>query len=289
MLGKFERKMHRAIKRGDLVTVAWAISVGADACACDKFGQSALHLAAREENLDIANYLLRYANPNSVDPLGMTPLMIAAENGNTDLVKLLCPRTDSSIKSCHGDTALTLALSRIHGPKGICMETVWPLLCRSTNKELDVNAKNPLVVAAEYGLTDVVLYFANPNDETCAYRRARRKAAKLAAETGNIECLGALLSPEDFDCSHLDKRDTWGWMLPRFANENYRQVFQTVKNYQFHLDEIAAISAAIAYPPDEQRDNEMTFSGEISQMNISSHSSEQSTCTVSVRIGRTRL
>lgn len=289
MLGKFERKMHRAIKKGDLDTVAWTVSVRADACACDGFGQSALHLAVAAGNLDIANVLLPHANPNAVNQFGRTPLMIAAEDGNADLVKLLCQRTDTTIKSRNGDTALTLAMSRSHSPSGVCMETVWPLLRLYTYKDVDGSTKNPLVVAAEHGIADVVRYLANPNDDSCTYRKARRRAAKIAAEAGNFECLGALLSPEDFDCTHLDKRDTWGWMLPKFAKKNWGRVFKTIERYQFHLDEIQEISAAAAPFPEEHQGGEEALPGEMAQPIISSHSSERLAGTAVVRSGRTRL
>src|ERR1700752_1144 len=80
---------------------------GADVNSRDADGDTALHGAAQNGNLEIINLLLdKGANPNAKNKLGGTPLMFAAVFGNDDAVRLLLRRgANPSLKDNDSITA----------------------------------------------------------------------------------------------------------------------------------------------------------------------------------------
>lgn len=53
-------------------------------------GYTALHIAAKQNQLEVANSLLQYgANANSESLQGITPLHLASQEGQPDMVALL--------------------------------------------------------------------------------------------------------------------------------------------------------------------------------------------------------
>jgi hypothetical protein len=74
-------------------------------------GQTALHLATLEENINVMKELLRLgSDPNRADRMGRTPLMVAVGGDIHDaemIAMLLQAGADPDIKDKHGWTALT--------------------------------------------------------------------------------------------------------------------------------------------------------------------------------------
>jgi len=70
----------------------------------DNYGNTALGLAAIQDQLEIATFLLESgANPNVVNRLGMTPLMLAAKNGRLIQAELMLQfKPDVSLKDYTG-------------------------------------------------------------------------------------------------------------------------------------------------------------------------------------------
>lgn len=63
---------------------------GASPHATAKNGHTPLHIAARKNQMDIANTLLEYgAKPNAESKAGFTPLHLSAQEGHTDMTALL--------------------------------------------------------------------------------------------------------------------------------------------------------------------------------------------------------
>ncbi len=86
--------LHWAVHADDLAKVESLLAAGADAKAQDRYGLTPVRLACENANAQILRRLLDAgADPNSPDPQGTTALMIAARTeGGTAAVKLLLER-----------------------------------------------------------------------------------------------------------------------------------------------------------------------------------------------------
>uniref|UniRef100_A0A667ZST4 Ankyrin repeat domain 28 n=1 Tax=Myripristis murdjan TaxID=586833 RepID=A0A667ZST4_9TELE len=116
-----------------------------------------LHAAAFTDHVECLQLLLGHnAQVNSIDTTGKTPLMMAAENGQTNAVELLVSsaKADLTLQDAVKNTALHLACSKGHETSALL------ILEKITDRNL-INATNaalqtPLHVAARNGLTVVV-------------------------------------------------------------------------------------------------------------------------------------
>lgn len=75
---------------GDVSRVESLLNRNVDASARDEVGYTAMHYAARQNQLGCAEMLIRFgADLNATTPGGATPIMRAAYAGHLDMVKLL--------------------------------------------------------------------------------------------------------------------------------------------------------------------------------------------------------
>lgn len=122
--------------------------------ASDTDGSRALHWAVRADELEIADMLLRAgADPSAQNRLGVTPLYLAALNGNAAMIrKLLDAGADANQVDRTGETVLMVAARTGD------VASVRALL----EHEANPNATEPqlrltsLMLAAEAGHTDIV-------------------------------------------------------------------------------------------------------------------------------------
>uniref|UniRef100_A0AAY5KR67 Ankyrin repeat domain 28b n=1 Tax=Esox lucius TaxID=8010 RepID=A0AAY5KR67_ESOLU len=119
--------------------------------------RTALHAAAFTDHVECLQLLLGHnAQVNSPDASGKTPLMMAAENGQTNAVELLVSsaKADLTLQDTVKNTALHLACSKGHETSALLiLEKITDRnLINSTNAAL----QTPLHVAARNGLTVVV-------------------------------------------------------------------------------------------------------------------------------------
>jgi hypothetical protein len=106
--------LHEAVVKNDLVEVRRILQKVADInqLGLRRHGYgSALHIAVRENQLEIARLLIdRGAEIDVLDPKDFTPLHNAAWNGNLEMTKLLLEAgADIKASTYDGDTPLTLA------------------------------------------------------------------------------------------------------------------------------------------------------------------------------------
>ncbi|XP_062517972.1 serine/threonine-protein phosphatase 6 regulatory ankyrin repeat subunit A-like isoform X2 [Corticium candelabrum] len=102
----------RASSRGDVTLIHHLLSNGANVNGCNHRSKStALHYAASIGHLASCKVLVEYgANVNAFDAEMNTPLHLAAQSGNVQLVHyLLCQRADKSVETSYGLTALQMA------------------------------------------------------------------------------------------------------------------------------------------------------------------------------------
>ena len=143
-----------ACESGDIQTVTRLVSLGTDVNSENSVGYTGLHMAMFSNNLPIVTYLLDsdniklgksnsysytplhdgccinnsyssvklfLAHPsctvdiiNKRDHIGYTAVMRAARWGYTELVKLLTPHSDISIKNNYGETVIDIARNKGH-------------------------------------------------------------------------------------------------------------------------------------------------------------------------------
>ncbi len=114
-LSAAERKdvpVAEAALRSDLATLRTLLQQGVDVNSAQGDGMTALHWAARNNDIETAEMLLYAgANVGATTRLGAyTPLLIAARSGSTDMVKkLLEAGSDPASTTSHGATPLMLA------------------------------------------------------------------------------------------------------------------------------------------------------------------------------------
>jgi ankyrin repeat protein len=177
-----------------------------DVSAADRFGDTALHLAAQYGRTETVNELLQAPGINvnaAANRLGYTPLHLALAGGHTEIVNALlgAPGVDVSAADHYGDTALHLAA--LNGRT----ETVNALLqCPGIN----VNAANqlgstPLHLAVAGGHTQTVpALLQAPNMNVNAVDDKQYTPLHLAAARGHTETVHALLQVPNIDVNKAD-------------------------------------------------------------------------------------
>ncbi|NLB59502.1 MAG: hypothetical protein GX806_00230 [Lentisphaerae bacterium] len=115
-------------------------------------GQTALHLAAHNNQRKIAQWLLdNEANVNAQDNQGQTPLYLAAQQGHTDMVALLLLyKADTEASDLHGLTPLHAAAQYGHA------ELIQRLLTAGADINARTHARSlaPIHWAAFWGHTE---------------------------------------------------------------------------------------------------------------------------------------
>jgi len=108
-----------AIKRGDVRIVLDLLERGTDVNACDRYGQTALMLAAHAGQREVVEALIAHrANLDITAKFGLSALMLALVSGHEEVARLLV-RAGADLSSrgtgapgFAGKTAYDLALER---------------------------------------------------------------------------------------------------------------------------------------------------------------------------------
>jgi ankyrin repeat protein len=146
--------LHWIVRVDDVATARLLIGAGASATLTNRYGLTPLAIAAANGNAAMIGVLLDAgADPNAFDPAGETPLMSAARVGKADAVTLLLDRgaTVDLADNTYQQTALMVAV-REHRP-----EVVTLLLSRGAN----VNAKTRIGRAPAWVLPNSVPGFGH--------------------------------------------------------------------------------------------------------------------------------
>ena len=99
-----------AAEKGDALAVRTLLTKGADVNAPSPDGTTALHWAVHNDELDMANALVRAgANAGVANRYGATPLLLACTNGNASIVETLLRAGANPDAFSAGETALMTA------------------------------------------------------------------------------------------------------------------------------------------------------------------------------------
>ncbi|MBL7714809.1 MAG: ankyrin repeat domain-containing protein [Bdellovibrionales bacterium] len=120
-VGDDRTALQAAASGGSLRLVKLLLAAGADPNRLNRHNESALHFAAEKGHTAIVQELLKWgALPDLKSRhTAMTPLMVAAENGNLDVIQVLVQenvRRDA--KNAFGKTPLDLARAKMNPNKG---------------------------------------------------------------------------------------------------------------------------------------------------------------------------
>lgn len=114
-----EYEWEQAVRVGDLATLRRLVAAGQDVDARDRYGQTALMIAAREGHSDVVIFLVeRGAELNHTAKYGLSALMLAVIRGHAAVVETLANAgADVTIRGTGapgfaGRTALDLAIGQ---------------------------------------------------------------------------------------------------------------------------------------------------------------------------------
>ena len=183
-----DTQLYHSVMFGDPVEVKRLIEKGANVNYLEK-KRPLLGWAAQLENVEVVKTLIQAgADLNSVDGIGQTPLMRAADMGQVAVAKVLLEaKADSSIATPSGETAVSLAV------KNTNKELIDALLQGGANPNIpDKEGVTPLLSALQWESVDVARALlagkADPNKASELF-----SPLSFAINQGNPELVQALL------------------------------------------------------------------------------------------------
>jgi ankyrin repeat protein len=169
----------------------------------DEYGNSLLHLAAREGNVDIINYLVSEgANVNSRNIADETPIHLAANSGNLDVViQLISNGANINVKDSIGNTPLHDAAENDH------IQIVKYLI----SQKAEINTQNnghqsPLHEAVEFDKVEMSKLLVSEGANVNTQDEDRRSPLHAAVVNENLE-LVKYLTANGAEVNAKDKFD----------------------------------------------------------------------------------
>ena len=190
--GELDLTLLDAARRGRTAAVRDLLDQGASARAASLDGATALHWAAENDLVDMADLLLGAgADPNARNRFGASPILLASVNGGVEVIeRLLAAGADPNAATNGGETALMLAARTGRLP------AVKALLARGANLDAreNVNSQTALMWAAAEGNLSVVDALVKAKAEVDARSVGGFTALLFAARQGRIAVTERLLA-----------------------------------------------------------------------------------------------
>jgi uncharacterized protein len=221
-LGAPPLRLVDAVKSGDKATVLALVESHADVNAAEADGTTALHWAARLDDLDLAERLLRAgSHVNAANRYGMTALYLACVNGSAPMIgKLLQAGADANAIWTEGETPLMIVA------RGGNVEAAKVLLAHGAqvNAAEPVHGQTPLMWATGQShpemMRELIARGADVNARSAVQHWERQVTAEprekwlppggftallFAARQGCLECAKILVDAKaDFNATDPD-------------------------------------------------------------------------------------
>ena len=190
--GYGETALHIASENGNLEVVKTLVDCNATLSAITRGERkTALHLAAQKGHLDTLEVLIRSgAKINAKADGGATPLHLSIKKANVKVITtLINAMADVNAVYDDGSTALHRACETRRS------EVVQALIAAGANMELDAGGETPLHFAVKSGNIDIVLSLVQAGANTAARTYGGHTALQLAERIGWAECQRILANP----------------------------------------------------------------------------------------------
>jgi ankyrin repeat protein len=186
-----ELPLIEAVKKADTTAVRAQLKRRADVNAAEPDGSTALHWAARKNDLDTAALLIRAgASVKAANRFGVTPLALAATTGSAAMIELLLKAgADPNSTSAEGEPALmTAALTGR-------VDVLQTLLAHGAKVDAKESWKGQtaLMWAASEGHTAAVRALIKAGADINAHEKAQFTPLLFAVRDGHIDVVRALL------------------------------------------------------------------------------------------------
>ena len=196
-----------AVKASDRAAIRTLLQQRADVNATEPDGATALHWAARTNDLETAEMLIRArANVKAANRYGVTPLYLAATNGNAAMIEMLLKAgADPNTALPEGETALMTAA------RSGSVDAVNVLIARGAdiNRKETWRGQNALMWAAAEGHADVIRALVAHGADIRARSNGGFTPLLFAVREGKIAAVKTLLeSGADIKESLPPKRAT---------------------------------------------------------------------------------
>jgi ankyrin repeat protein len=181
-----------AAMRGDVEAVRALVKQGADVNAAHGDGMTALHWAAENGSVEIAQILVTAGASTSAVTRhgGFTPLHVAARAGRAEVAKaLLAAGADPNVTTASGATALHQAAGAGN------VETVEALLAKGAQVDAKESMweQTPLVFAASYNRPDVIKALLKHGADVNTYTRVHSVSGQRAIDQAGAAARRAAL------------------------------------------------------------------------------------------------
>ncbi|XP_048257852.1 ankyrin repeat domain-containing protein 50-like [Haliotis rufescens] len=183
-----------AAGNGHKEVVELLVSKGAKVSIVDRFGNNILHSAGRGGDVEVVQYVLSHdmVDINGRGSCRRTPVMLAAEKGHIEIVKLLVDKGgDMSLVDKGHENILHLAClcGQIEVVKYVLSQDIVDINCRGRK------TKTPVMLAARNGHKEVVEILVKKGaDLSLAYNAAGSNVLHLACFNGHVDVVKYLLS-----------------------------------------------------------------------------------------------
>jgi ankyrin repeat protein len=226
--GEYGTPLHASVSGGNIEIAQLLVACGADVNSLSALNLTPLHIASQMGHLNVVKWLLNHGvDMNAQDGMrGLTPLHFSASCGHIDVCRVLLEH--GAVVNAQGNTGSTPILEAC---KSRCMDIIWLLLDHNPDvnvRDSEDGQDTPLHHAARQGL----LKFAEKlvlelNAEVNSCNQHKSTPLLLASQYGHTDVVRLLLDHNADVYAHDDDGDT---SLHESAGYGHLEITQMLLN-----------------------------------------------------------